>query len=58
MTSYFFAPELIRSIHETKGQEIGTHTYSHYYCLEDSQNEIQFENDLDSAINDGRRFRY
>ena len=49
--SYFFAPELIRSINETKGQEVGTHTYSHYYCLEDSQNEIQFESDLDSAIN-------
>ncbi|PTX42630.1 polysaccharide deacetylase [Christiangramia gaetbulicola] len=49
--SFFFAPQLIRSIKNTKGQEVGTHTYSHYYCLEDSQNEVQFSNDLDIAIN-------
>jgi len=46
----FFAPELIQTIAGTKGQEVGTHTYSHYYCLENSQNENQFEDDLDVAI--------
>lgn len=27
-----FAPHLIKAIQETPDQEIGTHTYSHYYC--------------------------
>lgn len=33
----YFAPELIRSIQQTARQEIGSHTFSHYYCLEDGQ---------------------
>ena len=27
-----YAPELIHKVAATPGQEIGTHTYSHYYC--------------------------
>lgn len=46
---YFFAPHLIREIQELKFQEIGTHTYSHYYCLEPGQNKAQFEADLEKA---------
>ena len=45
-----FAPNLIRQIQETKGQEIGTHTYSHYYCLEPGQTLISFKADLLKAI--------
>ena len=45
-----FAPELIRTIKNTKGQEIGTHTYSHYYCLEPGQNSETFRADLQKAI--------
>ena len=30
---FFFAPNLIRLIQSTPYQEIGTHTYSHFYCL-------------------------
>ena len=45
-----FAPDLIQKIKETTGQEIGTHTYSHYYCLEENQNLLQFEKDLEKAI--------
>lgn len=44
--NYYFAPELIQKIRETPYQEIASHTYSHYYCLENGQNEIDFENDL------------
>lgn len=29
-----FAPELLRLIHETNGQELGTHTFSHLYMRE------------------------
>jgi hypothetical protein len=32
------------------GQEIGTHTFSHYYCLEPGQQPEQFEDDLKAAI--------
>lgn len=43
---YFFAPNLIKAIQSVNGQEIGTHTYSHYYCLEKGQTVAQFEADL------------
>jgi peptidoglycan/xylan/chitin deacetylase (PgdA/CDA1 family) len=46
---YFFAPNLIKAIQSVKGQEIGTHTYSHYYCLEKGQTLAQFEADLQQA---------
>lgn len=45
-----FAPELIQEISEYPGQEIGTHTYSHYYCHEEGQTPIQFKQDLEQAI--------
>lgn len=45
-----YAPSLIRQIQETPRQEIGTHTYSHYYCLEAGQTAESFAADLQSAI--------
>ncbi len=48
---YFYAPELIKLISETEGQEIGTHTFSHYYCREDGQTVEQFKADMQAAIN-------
>ncbi len=53
---FFFAPNLIKSIHSVKGQEIGTHTYSHYYCLENGQTIEQFEADLQQAVLMGKMF--
>lgn len=47
---YHFAPELIKLILEHKGQELATHTFSHYYCLESGQNLEQFEADIAAAI--------
>lgn len=47
---YYFAPSLIDRIAKTPGQEIGTHTLSHYYCLEDGQSLSAFEADLQVAI--------
>ncbi|HLR53349.1 MAG TPA: polysaccharide deacetylase family protein [Pseudogracilibacillus sp.] len=41
----YFAPELVRAIQQTGGQEIGSHTFSHYYCLEDGQTEEDFLTD-------------
>lgn len=45
-----FAPSLIRDIAAVPGQEIGSHTFSHYYCLDSGQTVEQFEADLGSAV--------
>ncbi|MCX7548382.1 polysaccharide deacetylase family protein [Xanthomarina sp. F1114] len=47
---FHYASSLIDQIQEAKKHEIGTHTYSHYYCLEDGQTKEQFEADLIAAI--------
>ena len=44
-----FAPVLIDLIKQTPFQEIGTHTYAHYYCLEPGQTKAQFKADLKMA---------
>lgn len=46
---YLFAPSLINMIKETAGQEIGTHTYAHYNCLEQGQTIEQFRADIRAA---------
>lgn len=43
---YYFAPSLIQAIADTPDQEIGTHTLSHFYCLEDGATVETFEADL------------
>jgi peptidoglycan/xylan/chitin deacetylase (PgdA/CDA1 family) len=47
---FHFAPTLIAGIAKRSRQEIGTHTFSHYYCLERGQNRETFKADLESAI--------
>jgi len=51
-----FAPNLIRQIKQTPGQEIGTHTYSHYYCLEPGQTQESFSDDLNKSVNLAKKF--
>ena len=46
---YHFAPSLIEQIKKTPGQEIGTHTFSHFYTLERNTTVEQFQSDLKSA---------
>ena len=46
---FHFAPSLIRRIAAAPNQEIGTHTLSHYYCLEPEQNIAAFRADLAAA---------
>lgn len=43
---YHYGASLIRLIKETSFQEIGSHTFSHYYCLEDGQTKDDFIEDL------------
>ncbi|MGA3019933.1 MAG: polysaccharide deacetylase family protein [Bryobacteraceae bacterium] len=44
-----FGRSLLEIIQETPRQEIGSHTFSHYYCLERGQNIASFRADLESA---------
>lgn len=46
---FFYAPSLIRIISETEGQEIASHTFSHYYCRESGQTTEQFRQDMIAA---------
>ena len=45
----FFAPELLGKIASTPGQEIGSHTFCHYYCREAGQTPEQFAADMTAA---------
>lgn len=44
-----YASSLIDQIRATPGQEVGSHTFSHYYCLEPGQTREAFAADLRSA---------
>ncbi len=46
---YHYASSLISAIQSTKGQSIGSHTFSHYYCLEQGQTADSFQADLQAA---------
>jgi hypothetical protein len=47
---YYFGASLARQIAACPKQEIGTHTFSHYYCLEPGQTLDQFKADLKCAL--------
>lgn len=46
---YHFAPRLIEQILSHPAHEIGSHTFSHYYCLEKGQTVSSFKADLQAA---------
>jgi peptidoglycan/xylan/chitin deacetylase (PgdA/CDA1 family) len=45
---YHFGYPILQSILKTN-HEIGTHTFSHYYCLEEGQTAVQFTSDILAA---------
>ncbi len=47
---YHYAPDLIKLIQQYPQHEIGSQTFSHYYCLEDGQDKDDFEADLQNAV--------
>ncbi len=53
--AYHFAPSLIELIRNHSEHEIGTHTFSHYYCLEKGQTLDNFKSDLEMAISVSKR---
>jgi peptidoglycan/xylan/chitin deacetylase (PgdA/CDA1 family) len=46
---YYFGISLLKAVKDCPGQEIATHTFSHYYCLEQGQTPDQFGADIDAA---------
>ncbi len=47
---FHFAPSLVDAIARAPHQEVATHTFSHYYCLEGGQQAQTFEADLAAAV--------
>jgi hypothetical protein len=47
---FHFGRSLIDQIRSQPGQEIATHTFSHYYCLEPRQSLAAFRADLEAAF--------
>ena len=45
----FYAPGLLEQIAATPGQEIGSHSFCHYYCREAGQTVEEFEADMRAA---------
>ncbi|MBA4184554.1 MAG: polysaccharide deacetylase family protein [Acidobacteria bacterium] len=48
--SLHYAPELIKLVRNIQRQEVATHTFSHYYCLEKGQTKQAFAADIESAV--------
>ena len=55
---FHFAPSLIAEIASRPGQEIASHSFSHYYCLEEGSTIEDFEADLASAVHLARDTGY
>lgn len=53
---FHYAPSLIKMILSFPYQEIGIHTFSHYYCLERGQDIHTFKDDLEAAIKAAKKY--
>jgi peptidoglycan/xylan/chitin deacetylase (PgdA/CDA1 family) len=51
-----FAPEEVASIMKYPGQELATHTFSHYYCLEQQREQMAFDADLKAVGKAAKKF--
>jgi len=47
---YHYGLSLVRQIQDCEGMEVASHTFGHYYCLEDGQDAGQFRADLEAWI--------
>lgn len=47
---FHFSSKIISEIVRTPNQELSTHTFSHYYCLEEGQDYKSFDEDLKYAV--------
>ena len=46
-----FASDLVKEINTSKNHELASHTFSHYYCLEEGQDVTAFKADIEAAVN-------
>jgi peptidoglycan/xylan/chitin deacetylase (PgdA/CDA1 family) len=53
---YHFASDMINLLKKYPEQEIGTHTFSHYYCNSEGQTIDDFRRDIQSAIAIARKY--
>lgn len=51
-----FAAKEVAMITEYPGQELATHTFSHYYCLEQQRNKMAFDADLKAAAKAAKKY--
>ena len=51
---HYFAPKLLEQISQTPGQEIGSHSFCHYYCREEGQSPEDFYDDMRAALSIGK----
>lgn len=58
LNKYHFALDLISKISTSTLNEIASHTFSHYYCLESGQTSNQFESDIRAAIEIAKNHGY
>ena len=47
---FYYSGDVINEILKVEGQEIGSHSFSHYYCMEEGQTIEQFRNDIKSSV--------
>lgn len=50
----YYGSSLVEQIAAVPGQEIGSHTFSHYYCREAGQTTAQFRADMEAAKDIGK----
>ena len=53
---FHYAPSLIKMIISFPHQEIGSHTFSHYYCLQKGQDSRTFKDDLEAAVKIAKKY--
>lgn len=54
---FHYAASLIKLIASSANQEVASHTFSHYYCLEEGQDIETFRHDLQAAIDAAKRYQ-
>lgn len=54
----YYARDLVDAVLQTPNQELGSHTFCHYFCTEAGQTPAQFRADLTAAVKIGRDTAY
>ena len=51
----FFCKQVVTELMYNKNVELASHTFSHYYCLEEGQNSTEFEADISTALSEAKK---